>query len=497
MIIDLSRVQSDPFAGKDFDVCIIGAGVAGISLALHLSRRLRILLLEGGGFENSVETMDVYAGESVGQDYFDLRASRLRFFGGSSNHWGGDCRMLDDVDFEARNHVEFSGWPIRRSDLEPYLLQAESILDLPEGGWDLPGGYFEDKINQSPDMRGIRYKFSPPTRFGEKYRQEIEGRENLFCLLNANVTEFRLRKERSRLRHVTVRDYAGNSYEAQANTFVLAAGGIENPRLMLNSDRQVASGLGNEKGRVGQFFTDHLYAKVGDFVLAEQAKKFVEQYPFGSSFKGQLKTRICAWDWLHSSVETLRRKDMDCLSEKRRFFAPTPELMERDGILNFSLRMRVRTPGHDEAMDGKLFIAAEQAPNPQSAITLGADTDQLGLRRVRLDWRLSRLDVRTLRVAAIRFGEALAGLSVGRLKVADWLNSDPFEYVGTGGHHHMCTTRMGDSPEDAVVDANQKVFGIDNLYVTGSSVFSTGGAANPTLSIVQLTLRLAEHLSAG
>jgi choline dehydrogenase-like flavoprotein len=495
MIIDLAKVQTDPFAGKNFDVCVIGAGVAGISLALNLSKTLNVLLLEAGGFDNSVERISVYEGESVGQNYFDLRASRLRYFGGTSNHWGGDCRPLDELDFEKKSYVENSGWPIRKTDLDPFLPKAESILELSDDSWDPPEGYFEDSIGRSQDIRPIRFKSSPPTRFGQKYRRDIERQANISCLLNANVTEFRLRDDRSRVDHINVSDYSGNSYKVPAGLFVLATGGIENPRLLLNSNRQVSSGLGNENGNVGRFFTDHFYTKAADFILEDHAKVFVEQYPFGDSFKGRLKDQICSWNWLHDSVESIRGQNMDCLSEIRHFFSPTRALMERDQTLNFSLRMQVRTPGHGEATDGKLFIGSEQAINPLSTVTLGTDTDMFGMQRVKLDWQLSDIDIRTLQLAAVRFGETIAGLSIGRLKIVDWMLADPFEYLGDGGHHHSCTTRMGETPENSVVDSNQKVFGIDNLYLAGSSVFSTSGEANPTLTIVQTTLRLAEHVN--
>jgi choline dehydrogenase-like flavoprotein len=186
---------------------------------------------------------------------------------------------------------------------------------------------------------------------------------------------------------------------------------------------------------------------------------------------------------------------MDCLSEIRHFFAPTREFLDRDKILNWSLRMRVRTPGHDEPTDGKLFIGSEQALNPSSTITLSADKDRFGLRRVRMNWQLSEVDVRTIQLATLRFGEAMAENSVGRVRILDWLDDESPAYLGTGGHHHMCTTRMASSRKSGVVDQDLKVFGLDNLYVAGSSSFGTGGHANPTLTIVQMALRLADHLS--
>jgi choline dehydrogenase-like flavoprotein len=495
MIVDLNKVERDPFAALRYDVCIVGGGVAGITLALNLSPSLRILLLEGGGYENTVETQDVYAGSSVGQEYFDLRVSRLRFLGGSSNHWAGDCRPLDDFDFESSPNVPHSGWPIRKTDIDPYLESAGDILELNGEDWNQPGGYFEDRINRSKDFRSIRYRFSPPIRFGEKYRRDIERRENIDCYLNANVTDLRLDEGGRRMQSVEIRDFNGNVYNASANRFVVATGGIENARLLLNANSQVRGGIGNENGHVGQFFCDHLFTKVADILLEDSATEHVYEYPFGDDFKGRLKNTICSTSWLQSAVESVRGTNLSCLSNVRHFFAPTRELMTRDQILNFSLRLRVALPGHGEAMDGKVFLGAEQAINPRSRVLLDSERDQLGMRRVKLDWQLSDIDLRTVRYAATRFGETLAAQSIGRQKVVDWITSDPLEYLGTGGHHHMCTTRMGDSPKNAVVDPNARVFGVENLFMAGSSIFATGGHANPTLTIVQLTLRLAQHLN--
>ena len=498
MIIDLSEVEHDPFANEHFDVCIIGGGVVGISVALNLSRTKRVLLLEAGGYNNSVESMAVYEGENVGQEYFDLRASRLRYFGGSSNHWGGDCHPLDAHDFARKSYLSHSGWPIRKSDLDPYLERAESILDLNNEPWDPPGGVFADAINRSEYVRSILYKYSPPTRFGDKYGDEIESRQNITCALNANVVALNLADAHDRLSDVTISDYDGNRYTARANRFVLATGGIENARLLLNSNHQAPHGLGNDHGLVGRFFTDHMYTKVADIVLEDHVKQYVEAYPFGDSFRGRLKDTICSWNWLHGAVESARGKDMDCLSETREtrhFFAPTLKLLKSERILNWSLRMRVRTPGHSEPTDGKLFIGSEQSLNPSSTVSLSDEKDRFGLRRTRLNWQLCDVDLRTLQIATIRFGEAMAEQSIGRVRIVDWLHDKVPDYVGTGGHHHMCTTRMAVSPDKGVVDRNMKVFGLQNLFVAGSSSFGTGGHANPTLTIVQMSLRLADHLS--
>ena len=502
MIVDLNGVASDPFAGKNIDVCICGAGVAGITLALHLPQKLNILLLEGGGFEMSAESQSVYQGESVGQEYSDLTATRLRYFGGTSNHWAGWCRPLDSYDFEPKSYVQYSGWPIRRSDLDPYLDRAEAIVDLSgDKSWDEPAGYFEKTIDTAADFRSFNFKLSPPTRFGQKYRDEIERRSNIFCYLNANVTELRLTENLSRLNRLSVCNYSGGSFEVRAQTFVLAAGGIENPRILLNSNRQLPAGLGNQNGLVGRFFTEHPTVQVGRFILEDRAREHVEKNWVGDSpaqrFKERLRGLICGSEWTHEIAGKVRGKKVFCGKQAyQRFISPSVGFMERERILNFGLRFLSYWPQPGRLNDGTLQIASEQAPNPLSRISLGQEVDKFGLRRVKLNWQLSTIDLHTIQRAVFRFGEVLADLNLGRLRVQDWLNSDSPIYTGAHGDHHMCTTRMGGSPGEGVVDSDQKLFGTDNLYIAGSSVFSTGGHANPTFSIVQMTLRLADHIGA-
>ncbi len=149
--------------------------------------------------------------------------------------------------------------------------------------------------------------------------------------------------------------------------------------------------------------------------------------------------------------------------------------------------------------DGLLRIVSEQSPNPDSRITIGPDIDRFGLSSPVLHWQLSEIDKHTIRQAVIRFGEAFAESGLGRVRIANWLLYDDIELPGiaeaqVGGHHHMCTTRMASTPREGVVDANQKVFGINNLYISGPSVFSTVGHANPVFTIVQISLRLAKHI---
>ena len=503
MIIDLNSADHDPFTGKVYDVCICGAGVAGITLALKLSPKLDVVLVEGGGLEYTNDSQDIYRGKNTGEEYYDLAEARLRYFGGSSNHWAGWCHPLDRYDFMPKPYVRYSGWPIARRDLDPYLEESESILDITHDSGE--GQYpahedLGDAIATSKDFQRTGFKWSAPTRFGEKYRAAIDRKRGLVCCVNANVVDMRLFENHSKLEHVEVRNFRGKRFKVKARTFVLAAGGIENPRILLNCNRQMKAGLGNDKGLVGRFFTEHPNKTVGRFILEDRWKQNL------------------ARNW--TTTGHIYKND--------RFFSPSAEFMEREQVLNFgifvepfrrpvdrrafrdALKGLVRedlrnrggamwTPPSQPSGEGRIRVESEQALNASSRISLGPEVDRYGMRRSVLDWRLSAIDTRTMQVAAIRLGELFAKLGIGRINIDEWLLAEEIEVPGApnfiAGRHHMCTTRMSNSRHDGVVDANQRLFGVDNLYVGGSSVFSTAGQDSPTITIVQMTLRLAAHLN--
>jgi choline dehydrogenase-like flavoprotein len=500
MLIDLNEVEGDPVEGVA-DYCICGAGVAGIVLALELAKHSNVILLEAGGTYLSGDSQDIYKGEIVGRPYFDLALTRLRYFGGSSNHWGGYCRPLDAHDFVPKSYVDFSGWPIRREHLDPYVERAREILDIAgeRGVTSSPYDAAEAAIERAGSLQPFAFWWSTPTRFGSKYEGAIRSNPNLTCVLNANVVDIGLVDDHDAVDFLEVRNYAGRSSRVRAKAFIVAAGGIENPRLLLNCNKQIPEGIGNGAGLVGRFFTEHPHHFVGAFLLEDRVKAQLEA------------------NWVGARAAT-------------RFFAPTVALMEREQILNFGLRVipsqttfmrgfRSRLKdlvcsadwiasaagslrGEEvNCFDGALRIESESTPNPNSLIRLGSETDRFGMRRVVLDWQLSAIDIHTIRTAAVRFGEAFAQSGAGRVRVEEWILSDDADLPSrgndeVGGNHHMCTTRMGTTPRDGVVDSDQRVFGIDNLYLAGSSVFATGGHANPTFTIVQMTLRLADHLRA-
>jgi choline dehydrogenase-like flavoprotein len=506
MLLDARGAGRARFARR-FDFCVVGSGPAGMTLARVLAARgFDVALMEAGGLEVAAESQEAYAGESVGLPYLELDGARLRCFGGSSEHWNGRCRAFDAEDFAARPARPLA-WPIARADLDPYAAPAAAILDLAPAEAE-PAPAADPVVAASGGaLRTVTWRRSPPTRFAEKYRDEVAASPRIAAGLNASLVDLRLDEG---LGAVTAAVFSSGApgdsgFAVAADAYCLCAGGLENPRLLLNAASQIPAGIGNRNDLVGRYFCEHPALRVGRVVL--KAKPDREKFSF----------------------------------------APTPALLEREGLLDFHLLLEARagTPqplgralaltaqcldpfaerlarealGHwpkcraggiDEFLVryepgghpwGWVVLDLEQALDRESRVTLGEERDAFGLRRIRLDWRLGERDYATMARAVGLLGEYLAGNDIGRLKVADWLLEarpvlpDPSRDLGNGSCHHMCTTRMSDDPRTGVVDRDCRVHGLSNLYVGGSSVFATPGFVNPTLTIVQLALRLADHLS--
>ena len=483
MILDAEARADDWFRDRTFDVCVVGSGPAGVTLARRLGTRgVSVGLFEAGGLRFRQESQDLYKGTATGQPYFPLDGARLRFFGGSSNHWGGWTRPLDPYDFDAKPHHPLSGWPIDKADLDPYAAEAADILNLPENA--PPPDVMPDAAG---DLVPRRFRFSRPvTRFGQKYRTEIEESKTVRAFVNANLVDLRVDGTRRSISEAVFRSYQRpESFSVKARLFVLCLGGIENARALLNADSQVAGGLGNEHDLVGRYFLEHPHAPAGRAVMRQPLTWMLVYSPTPELMRAQtilnFGMRIGDFDQWNS---------LDFTGA----LAPHPPCaIDFDTLLATEMRgEETPCPAHI----GDVFIACEQSLDPENRVSLTAGRDRFGLRKVRLDWRLSEMDLRTMKSAAMEVARHLAEHDAGRMKIADWLLDDrlPTGDELYGGNHHMGATRMSDDPNTGVVDESCKVHALENLYIGGSSVFPTSGHANPTYTIVQLALRQADIL---
>ena len=498
----------------DGDLCIVGAGAAGISMALQLiNSPLKVILLEGGGFEREQAMQDLYRGDIVGQPYFPLDAARLHYFGGTTGHWAGWCATYDAIDFETRSWVPHSGWPIEREDLDPFYERAQPILDL--GSYDYDASSWSRRDTALTALGLDRkafwtkmWQFSPPTRFGAKYRSAIVDARNVHLYTHANVCEVEANDAVTAVDGVRIRSFDGKEYRARAKAYVLACCSIQNARLLLASNTKATAGLGNARDLVGRYFMEHLEMPSAELVLAKPAAP-LKMYAWESGVtkaRGEiaLDPRLQREHRILNGTASL---EPGSLGEpvKTTFQLLSPEILA--AMEKWEKGGRVGPPpfvtdtGASAAPPPlprvyHLMTRQEQSPNPDSRVSLSAEKDALGMPRAKLDWRLSEIDKRSIRTFYQLLGREVGRAGIGRIQIREWLLSDDRTWPSfvSGGWHHMGTTRMHTDPGQGVVDPNCKVHGLANLYIGGAAVYPTAGAANPTLTLVALSLRLADHL---
>ncbi|MBN7795178.1 GMC oxidoreductase [Parahaliea mediterranea] len=485
MIDDLA-VSPQPYAGGlKCDVCIVGAGPAGISLALTLARlrpEWRVVLLEAGGRDNASEReRDIYRVSQSGRDYSVLDISRRRKLGGTTAHWGGWSKPLDDSDFETNPSWDMPAWPIGPADLKAYYQRACDWCEL--GGSDFEAeavaGRFPGAMLEYGDLQGIGqrlFRFSPPTRFGARYAPELEAQDNLTCLLHANLLQ--LVRAQGKLVEAVVAPLDGDTLRIAADRFVLAMGGMETTRQLLHlRERDVDDGEGVYSPHLGRYFADHFGFSPARLLA-----------PAGLKYHMFTESQERLMPVLTFSNEALRGEGQNNACMRLYANAPDP-LLSPAYAEHAAFGFR---PGEYWQYDVKMTV--EPRPHRDSRLALTNERCELGLRRLHLTWKIDERDFTSAYQLLDRLGQACSVAGLGRLQITRE-NSPELRANVSGGCHHMGTTRMAARVGDGVVDPDLRVFDLENLYIASSSVFPRYGYSNPTLTIVALSLRLAEHLA--
>lgn len=507
MLIDARQIENN--TKIEGNICIIGAGAAGISIALELEKTFKnIILLEGGGMEYDDRIQELYNGKLTGHPYYPMKASRLHYFGGSTGHWGGMCSTFDDIDFEKRDWVENSGWPIKREDIAKYYPKATSILDLGSSDWSLD--YW---LKKDADLKPLpldsnviwtkMWQFSPPTRFGKKYKDAIVNSKTIQLYTYANVVDLDATENITAINQVTVKNYTGKVHTVKAKNYILACSAMQNARVLLACNKQAPNGLGNDNDIVGRYFMEHVEIKSGELwlnhtdklklYLMEQFTKERAELAISPQKQRELQIlngsiSLMPLEMSNKTIPSVKLWSNDDPRKSLDTFKKYSTLDKRNFIQRFFSKSIFQSYG--------MFTRAEQLPNPQSRVVLSNEKDELGIPRANLHWALSPIDKKTVFNINKLLGQQIGAAGIGRVKLRDFLLDGDVQLPDytSGGWHHLGTTRMSEDPKKGVVDANCKIHGIDNLYVAGSSCYATGGAVNPTLTVVAISLRLANHI---
>jgi choline dehydrogenase-like flavoprotein len=462
MIKNFYDIQEDDI----FDYCVIGSGPAGITLSLKLAKNnKKILLVEAGGINITQESQMLYEGQVIGDEYLALDTCRLRYFGGTSNHWSGVCRTFDASDFDSKESFKENKWPINKSNIDKYIDEASNILEIPK----IP----KDMKSLSQDIKTIHFVNSPPVRFKDKYFNEINDSKNIFLSLNTNCINLETNG------HSITGAILKNRIQKKikSKNFILATGGIENSRLLLWSNELSNYQVVKNYKSLGRYWMDHPNFDVGEAVMFNKSKHDYFSNYFAITDKkkadlGILNARIGFSENNRSLKQSIL--DLKCMAPKLSNF------------LEFN---------QDIVCGSNIRAVWEQEPTLNNRIELSKEIDLIGVPKTNLYWKKTKKDINTIRKTLETFALSFVEQKLGRIKIYPFIESGEFpSNHSLASSHHIGGTRMSNDSNLGVVDENCKVHGQSNLYIMGSSIFPTGGYTNPTLPIIQFALRLSDHL---
>jgi len=530
------------------DVCIIGAGAAGIAMALEFAGTgTDVLLLEAGGRGEESDTQALYAG-SVADARLHSPPDRYRQrrFGGTTPIWGGRCMPFDAIDFEARDYVPNSGWPLAREALLPYYDRANRLCEAGEFSYTAGDAFHRptreiiEGFASSHFTADTLERFSCPTDFGARYGHKLEAASNVRTVLHANVTGLRLNAAGRSVDHLDVKNLRGGNFTVRAKHFVLATGGLEVARLLLASRDVQPEGIGNQHDLVGRYYMCHLAGTIGAIKIDRPPSSVWHGYEI--SDEGiYCRRRFALREATQRSLKLgnfVARLHHPRISNPDHRNAVLSLLFLAQLFIPYEYRMRLAGAGstrlaewfkhvrnvalgstdaagfawhmlrdrklaerkfptiiiHSKANLYSLDFHAEQQPNPSSRVSLGAETDALGMPRIRVDWRYTPGDVDTVSRSVALLAEDFRQQRIGTFDYDPNSVETEMTRYGAFGGHHIGTARMGTDPRSSVVNADCRIHDVGNLFVASSATFPTSSQANPTLTLIAFALRLSAHL---
>ena len=508
-------------------VVVVGSGAAGIALAESLDDAgSPVVLIESGPVSaqpGDHPSHDLNVGVTVGGRYTGLTDGRARQLGGTTSLWHGQCMRLHEIDLRRRDWVPGSGWPLGPADLYRHYAGAEAWLGVTGLGYGLER--WREHRRLSPvdwDTDRLLHDFTeytPRPMIGRTHRASLASRPGIRTLVNATVTRVLLAGGGVTGAVSGVRVFApdGTSHDLAARRVVLAAGAIENARILQLSD-PAGVGLGTGREHTGRYLQDHPIIRTAE-VRSDDHRFLQDRYVALHRGNRRLfpKVRLApgAQERAHlvdATAAFVHDHDQPALAAARRLVLAArarraPEALWPD------LRTAVRAPAPvardvyrryvrglatgERPSQVWLELWLEQVPDADSRVTLGRDTDRFGSPRAQIDWRIGALEIETSRRLTRWIAADLERLGLAQVWELDAMHDDDaWRATVRDAFHPSGTTRMSADPAGGVVDADLQVHDVPGLHVVGGSVFPVAGYANPTLTIVALALRLGERLSA-
>lgn len=534
------------------DLCIIGGGPAGLSIAAEFAGTgISLVLVESGAEKRDKVVEQLGEGSTGSSRYASLSLYRRRMLGGASTIWGGRCVPFDPIDFEAREYVPQSGWPFARSALDPYYDRATLLAEAGESIFDAdvaaPGspGLFADFSSDRVLTRSLE-RFSLPTNFWTRLGPSLLRSRNITVIVNASCTAIGVVDGRAET--ASFETLAGNKFSVAAKRYIVAAGGIETYRLLATPSDAYPVGIGNSHDNLGRYFMSHIEGSVATLKMTDRK---------ASVGWGFVKTRDGVYGRRRLSVPDVVQREKKLLNFIARLHHPLPMDPRHDSAIlstmflakNFILPEYRRKLTMVERMAGEsmptgsafwrhhlgnvvkgspqlasflggwivgrhlrkrripyvvlpspagvypLDFNAEQMPNRDSRIVLGQEKDRLGVPLPEIRWALTEQDIASIvgNHLVMRDAFASSGIATIELDDAGFEEKVRQEALPIGGHH-LGVARMSSEPRTGVVNADLRLHDVDNVYVAGGAVLPTSSHANPTLTILALSLRLCDHL---
>lgn len=513
MIRDLLHSQPEPNAIAD--ICIVGAGAAGIVLAVDLVRRGKtVLLLEAGGPEIEESSQEPYRSELTGLPHRGIHTGRFRAKGGTTTRWGGQILELDALDFEPRPGIADSGWPFAKTELTRYYERALGLEGLAAVTRQDDAVWREIGLAPPafPDLEPYFSRWCPEPNFARLHRATLEESAAATLWLHANAVEPIL--EGDTMRGLRCRTLTGIEVTFRANRFVFCLGAIESSRFFLQP--RAGGHPWNASGLLGKHFQDHIDCNAAT-VQPTDPRRFHQAFDniFSRGFKYHPKLRLApSRQAAHGTLNVaatmnfvshadealgqlkaiakklLRGRLSDVAPSDLAFAARNLPLLARQ-VVRYGLQHRAYNPP-----DAHIFLRVhcEQEPASTSSIILSDDRDSLGLLRTSLHWQISEKELATIRDFVQIAANSFSGLA-SILPDPDLLSGNPaFLARCDDSNHHMGGMRISSSPSNGLVDPNLRLHGLANAYICSSAVFPTSGFSNPTHTLLALAVRLAEHL---